>query len=177
MPDVRVVHTADLEPATLRAARALMDVAFGGEFGDDDWEHTLGGMHALAEVDGVLVAHGAVVQRRLLHAGRPLRAGYVEGVAVHPDHRRRGLGGLVMDPLERIIRAAYDTGALSPTEDGAALYRARGWVPWRGPTSTLGPEGPVRTPEDDDAVFVLPVTVALDPSGPLACDWRAGDAW
>jgi aminoglycoside 2'-N-acetyltransferase I len=32
---------------TLAAARELMDEAFGGEFGDADWEHALGGLHAV----------------------------------------------------------------------------------------------------------------------------------
>ena len=31
-----------------RSARALLDEAFGGDFDDDDWEHALGGMHAVA---------------------------------------------------------------------------------------------------------------------------------
>ncbi|MDF2830596.1 MAG: aminoglycoside N-acetyltransferase AAC(2)-Ib, partial [Mycobacterium sp.] len=47
--------------------------AFGGgetDFTDADWEHALGGMHALIFRHGALIAHGAVVQRHLIHAGR-----------------------------------------------------------------------------------------------------------
>ena len=58
-------------------------------------------MHAIVEEDGVIVAHGAVVQRRLLHGGRALRTGYVEGVAVRPDRQRRGLGAALMTALAR----------------------------------------------------------------------------
>ena len=72
--DLRVALTADLDPARLRAARALLDAAFGG-FADEDWEHCLGGVHALALVDGELVGHAALVQRRLLYGGRALRPG------------------------------------------------------------------------------------------------------
>ncbi len=57
-----------------------------------DWEHCLGGLHALVWRGPRLVAHAALVQRRLLHRGRALRAGHVEGVAVHPDVQRQGLG-------------------------------------------------------------------------------------
>jgi aminoglycoside 2'-N-acetyltransferase I len=41
----------------------------------------------------------------------------------------------------------------------------------------LAPTGPTRTPDDDGAVFVLPVGIDLDPSAALMCDWRAGDVW
>jgi aminoglycoside 2'-N-acetyltransferase I len=144
---------------------------------EHDWEHALGGVHALAYEDGELVGHAAVVQRRLLHAGRALRAGYVEGVGVRADRRRRGLGGALMAEVERVIGGAYELGALGATDHAAALYAGRGWQRWQGPTFALTPEGVVRTAEEDDGVYVLPVSVALDLSGPLTCDWRDGSAW
>jgi aminoglycoside 2'-N-acetyltransferase I len=144
---------------------------------EHDWEHALGGVHALAYEDGELVGHAAVVQRRLLHAGRALRAGYVEGVGVRADRRRRGLGGALMAEVERVISGAYELGALGATDRAAALYSGRGWRRWQGPTFALTPEGVVRTAEEDDGVYVLPVSVALDLSGPLTCDWRDGSAW
>jgi aminoglycoside 2'-N-acetyltransferase I len=174
---VSLRHTADLSPATRRAARVLVDRSFGSDFSDQDWDHALGGLHALVHDGGELVAHGAVVQRRLLHGGRTLRAGYVEAVAVNPALRRRGLASAVMAALEDVVRTAYDLGALSATDDGAALYRSRGWQPWRGTTWALTPEGRVRTPEDDDAVFVLSASADLDVTGELTCDWRDGDLW
>jgi len=175
MPDVRVAHTADLDAAALTAVRALLDAAFDGDFSDEDWDHTLGGMHALAWSGNTLVGHAAVVQRRFLHGGRALRTGYVEGVAVSADHRRNGIGAAVMGPVERVIRAAYDLGALSSSEIGIPFYEARGWQRWQGPTSVVTPDGTRRT-EDDDSVYVLPVA-PVDLAGPLTCDWRDGDVW
>ncbi|HLL68535.1 MAG TPA: GNAT family N-acetyltransferase [Geodermatophilus sp.] len=177
MVTVEVRHTAHVPGQVLAAVRRLLDEAFDGAFDDADWDHTLGGLHALAWQDGALVGHGAVVQRRLVHGGRALRAGYVEGVAVGPGHRRRGVASAVMSELEELVRGAYDLGALSASDDGAALYTARGWQRWRGPTSVLTPSGTVRTPEDDGAVFVLPASGTLDLDGSLTCDWRDGDAW
>jgi aminoglycoside 2'-N-acetyltransferase I len=174
---IQVAHTADVDPATLRAARALLGDVFEGEFEETDWEHSLGGLHALAWASDQLVGHAALIQRRLVHRGRALRTGYVEGVAVHPDHQRRGYGAAMMDELERVIRGAYDLGALGATDDGARLYEARGWQRWEGPTSALTPEGVARTEEDDGAVYVLPVTTELDVTGELTCDWRDGDVW
>jgi aminoglycoside 2'-N-acetyltransferase I len=175
--DVRIAHTADVDAATLEAARALLDAAFDGEFSDHDWEHSLGGVHALAWEDGELVGHAAVVQRRLLHGGRALRAGYVEGVGVSEHRRGRGHGAALMAPLERVIRSAYDVGGLGATDAAAAFYAARGWRRWEGPTAALTPAGIVRTEDEDGGIYVLPVAVPLELSGSLVCDWRDGDLW
>lgn len=176
-PEVRVAHTADLGADTLREVRALLDEAYGAVLDEFDWDHALGGMHALVYEAGRLVGHGAVVQRQLLHGGRARRTGYVEAVAVATGWRRRGYGGTVMEPLERIIRDAYELGALGATELGARLYLARGWKKWQGTTWALSPEGIVRTPGEDGDIYVMEVATPLDLAGELVCDWRAGDAW
>jgi aminoglycoside 2'-N-acetyltransferase I len=174
---VQTAHTADLDAETLMAVRALLDAVFGGEFTDDDWEHALGGVHALAWQDGTVVGHASVVQRRLLHGGRALRAGYVEGMAVGAPWRRRGIGGAVMAALERVIRGAYDLGALAATVEGMAFYTGRGWRRWEGPSYALTPGGIERTASSDGAIHVLPVVVPLDLSASLTCDWRDGEVW
>ncbi|WP_163801521.1 GNAT family N-acetyltransferase [Mycolicibacterium sediminis] len=173
----RLVHTSDLDAETRDGARRMIVEAFAGDFTDADWQHALGGMHALIFDHGALIAHGAVVQRQMLHGDSTLRCGYLEAVAVREDCRGRGLATAVMDALEQVVRGAYHLGALSASEDGKPLYAGRGWLPWGGTTSTLSPTGVTRTPEDDGAIFVLPVTVDLDTSGELTCDWRDGDVW
>ena len=175
--EVRTAHTADLDAATLGAVRALLDEVFADDLTQADWEHALGGVHALLWEEGLLVGHAAVVQRRLLHGGRALRTGYVEGVGVRADRRRRGHGGAVMKALEQVVRAAYELGALGATEQAAAFYAARGWRRWLGPTSALTPSGRVRTPAEDGSIHVLPVVASLDLSGALTRDWRDGDVW
>ena len=177
MREVRTAHTADLEAETLETARALLDAVFEGDLTADDWEHALGGIHALAWEAGELVGHASVIARRLLHGGRALRAGYVEGVGVRADRRERGHGSALMAALERVIRGAFDLGALGATDEAAAFYAARGWRQWQGPTCALTPTGLVRTPEEDGGIFVLPVAIELDLSETLTCDWRDGDLW
>jgi aminoglycoside 2'-N-acetyltransferase I len=174
---VRTAHTADLDAATLALARALLDEAFEGDFSDEDWEHGLGGMHALVWEGPELIGHASLVQRRLLHDGRALRAGYVEAVGVRADRRGRGHGAAMMAALERVLRGAYDLGALGATDDAVRLYEARGWKRWAGPTSALTPDGIRRTQDDDGSVYVLPVAIMLDLAGELTCDWRDGDVW
>ncbi|MBK5333432.1 MAG: GNAT family N-acetyltransferase [Ilumatobacteraceae bacterium] len=161
----------------LAQARELLDEVFAGEMTDHDWEHALGGMHAIAWRGSSIIGHASVVQRRLLHGGQALRTGYVEGVGVHPDWQRHTIGGQMMSALERIIENSYDIGALGATDEAVSLYEHRGWIKWAGPTSALTPTGIVRTPEEDDCIYVLPLGRALDISLDLACDWRDGDAW
>ncbi|MDT5093007.1 MAG: aminoglycoside 2-N-acetyltransferase [Mycobacterium sp.] len=170
----RLIHTADLDNETRESARQLLIDAFEGDWNANDWEHTLGGMHALVYHHGALIAHAAVVLRRLLYLGTPLRTGYVEGVAVREDFRGQGLCTALMNGAEQVIRGAYRLGALSPSEPARQIYLDRGWIDWTGPKSVLGPDGLARTP---DPVFVLPVDVSLDPTADLVCDWRAGDVW
>jgi aminoglycoside 2'-N-acetyltransferase I len=177
MADVRTVHTAHLDAPTRAAARALLYDVFAGDMTEADWEHALGGVHALAWEGDALVGHASVIQRRLLHGGRALRTGYVEGVGVRADHRGRGLAAALMEPLEQVIRGAYDLGALGSTDMAAGFYAARGWQLWQGPSSALTPRGIERTPDDDGGIYVLPSSAALDLTGELVCDWRDGDVW
>jgi aminoglycoside 2'-N-acetyltransferase I len=174
---MQVAHTADLDPATLAAARALLDDVFGADMDDPSWEHALGGVHTLVWEEGDLIGHASVVQRRLVYSDRALRTGYVEGVAVRADRRRRGVGAAMMAELERVIRRAYALGALGATDDGAPLYTSRGWRQWQGETWTLTPSGRARTEGEDGGIYVLEVDETLDVHLPLTCDWREGDVW
>ncbi|ORV19534.1 GNAT family N-acetyltransferase [Mycobacterium celatum] len=173
----RLVHTSDLDAETRHSAHHMVTAAFAGEFGDTDWDHALGGMHALIWHHGAIIAHGAVIQRRLIYRGTPLRCGYIEAVAVAEEWRGQGLAIAILDACEQVIRGGYPLGALSSSDRGRRLYTVRGWLPWRGPTSVLAPTGPTRTPDDDGSVFVFPVGISLDTSAELMCDWRDGDVW
>ena len=173
----RLIHTADLDNETREDARRMVIDAFGGEFTDADWEHALGGMHAMICHHGTLIAHAAVVQRRLLYRNSALRCGYIDGVAVREDWRGQGLASALMDAVEQVLRGAYQLGALSSSEAGRHIYTSRGWLAWQGPTSVLAPSGMRRTPDDDRSLFVLPIAVELDTSEAITCDWRDGDVW
>jgi aminoglycoside 2'-N-acetyltransferase I len=173
----QLLLTAEMDGGTRRAARGLLDDVFGAEMTDQDWDHCLGGVHALVWEGKELVGHGSVIRRQLLHAALALRTGYVEGLAVRPDRRRQGYGAAMMTSLEGVIRGGYDIGALSTTEEAASFYATRGWTLWRGTLSAFTPRGIERTPEDEDGIYILPVSVTLDIWGELTCDWREGDLW
>ncbi|MFD3653183.1 GNAT family N-acetyltransferase [Streptomyces sp. NPDC058620] len=171
---LHTAHTHELTPPLLDGIRAFLDTAFDGDFADEDWDHTMGGVHVLVRGDGGdLLAHGAVVPRRVVHADRSYRIGYVEGVAVRADRRREGLGGRVTAALEGVIDGAYAFGALSASEAGAGLYASRGWEVWRGGIAALGPRGLLPLPDEEGSTYVRG---GPEPrAGALIFDWRDGD--
>ncbi len=178
MTHVQVAHTADLDASTLAEARALLDAVFQGELSEDDWEHALGGVHALAYEDGELVGHASVVQRRLLHGGQALRTGYVEAVATDPSRQRRGIGSALMREVnQHLAEDGFELGALGTGSQG--FYERLGWSVWRGPSSVRTSDGERPTPEEDGYILVLRTasTPALDMNAPISCAWRPGDVW
>ena len=178
---LRQAQTDELSAADLEALRALLDAAFESDddpvFPESDWLHALGGVHFLAELDGRLVAHAAVVERELHAAQRSCRTGYVEAVATTPDLQGRGIGSVVMRAAAAHILGSYELGALGTGEHG--FYGRLGWRAWRGPTFVRTSGGDERTPDEDGGIMVLltPATIDLDLSAPLSCDWRPGDVW
>jgi aminoglycoside 2'-N-acetyltransferase I len=178
---LRRLASDELTAAEVAAIRALMTAAFGDDeedrFDDTDWEHALGGTHVVAEVDGAIVAHAAVVERELRIAGRPVRTGYVEAVATSPDRQGTGLGTRVMTAIGEVIRERYELGALGTGSHH--FYERLGWRTWRGPASVRSPDGDRRTPDDEGFILVLetPASPPLDLADPISCDWRAGDVW
>lgn len=177
--EIRLARTDELDAATLSAAHDLLL----GVFVDDDalteadWQHCLGGLHALAYDDGALVGHASVVTREVVHDGTALRTGYVEGVGVRADRRRRGHAAAMMAELERVIVTSYEIGALGATDQAVPFYVGRGWRLFEGETWATTPDGVVRTPEEDDCIYLFPGTVTLDLTGSLTCDLRDGDGW
>jgi aminoglycoside 2'-N-acetyltransferase I len=174
---VVVAQTSQLGVAALTEIRALLDVAFEGEFSDEDWAHTVGGTHVLARDDGLLVAHAALVERVLEVDGRPFRTGYVEGAATHPGREGEGLGSLVMAELDGCLRAGFELGALSTGRH--SFYGRLGWERWAGPTSARHGAVVVRTEDDDDGLMVLRFgpSAGIDLGAPISCEARVGDDW
>lgn len=65
------------------------------------------------------------------------RSAVVDQIETAPQHRRRGLGSLVMLTLQDVAHAAgATTGVLVGTPDGQALYSALGWST-RSPMTSL----------------------------------------
>jgi aminoglycoside 2'-N-acetyltransferase I len=172
-----VVVTVAPVAALLVEVRALMDAAFHGEFGDDDWHHALGGTHVIVCEHGAVVSHAAVVPRRIDVGGRPWHTGYVEAVATAPDHQRRGFGAVAMREVATILLRDFELGALSTGRH--SFYERLGWERWRGPTFVRDGAATTRTEDEDDGVMVLRFGASeqVDLTAPITCEARPGDDW
>jgi aminoglycoside 2'-N-acetyltransferase I len=173
----QIVTTDAAGPELLAAVRLLLDEVFAGEFSDEDWEHTLGGVHAVVAEEGRPISHAAVVPRMLEVGGRPMRTGYVEGVATTIGRHGEGLGTLVMAGVMEELRAQFDLGALSTDRPG--FYERLGWERWQGPTFVRGRGVIERTEDEDDGILVLRFGPSrdVDLGAPLVCEARSGDDW
>jgi aminoglycoside 2'-N-acetyltransferase I len=180
-PRLRRLTTSQLTSTEVVAIRAIMDDAFGPDenerFTDDDWDHAVGGVHFVLDVDGEIVTHASVVERRLHVADRPYRTGYVEAVATAPAAQGVGYGSLVMTEATAWIRERFELGCLGTGRH--RFYERLGWLTWRGPSSVRTPAGLRRTADDDGYLMVLPTrsSPSLDLTAPISCEWRPGDVW
>ena len=180
-PHLRRLPTEDLTLPEIATIRALMSVAFGADeedrFTGEDWDHSVGGLHFVLDLDGVIVAHAAVVERELHVDGRPLRTGYVEAVATAPDRQGAGLGSLVIADVTAYIRETFELGALGTGRHH--FYERLGWQTWTGPVFVREPDGLRRTPDEEGYILVLATASSppFDLAAPISCDWRSGDVW
>ena len=176
-----IIHTEaseTLSPSLRSELRTVLDVAFAGRFSDDDWDHALGGWHVwLTDDAGRLVSHASVVARRIACAGTSFEAGYVEAVATLELLRGQGSGTRVMRQINALIHRHYELGALAAGSH--RFYETLGWERWRGATFVNGPEGRVRTAEEDEGVMVLRTgrSAGINLEGEITCEWRPGAVW
>jgi len=178
---LRRLSTQELRPKEVAAIRALMLAAFGSSeedgFTDDDWDHALGGVHFVLDLDGEIVAHASVVEREIHVGGRPLRTGYVEAVATAPDRQGAGLGSIVIADVTAYIRDEFELGALGTGRH--RFYERLGWQTWTGHSSVRTIGGERRTPDEDGYILVLQTLSSppLDLAATISCEWRPGDVW
>jgi aminoglycoside 2'-N-acetyltransferase I len=159
----------------------LLFTAFGTDeeerFTEDDWDHAVGGVHFVLDLEGHVIAHASVVERELHIDGHPLRTGYVEAVAVAPGHQGVGFGSAVMGDVTSYVRGAFELGALGTGRQ--RFYERLGWQVWMGPTSVRTADGLGRTPDEDGFILVLRTASSppFDLTASISCDFRPGDVW
>ena len=182
-PNVRLrrIPTEGLTASEVETIREMLVAAFGPDeeerFDDDDWEHALGGVHFVLDVEGEIVGHAAVVERELHVDGHPIRTGYVEAVATAVDRQGAGFGSLLVADVTSYIRERFELGALGTGRHH--FYERLGWLTWVGPAFVRTSDGPRRTPDEEGYILVLPTPSSppLDMAASISCDWRPGDVW
>lgn len=77
-------------------------------------------MARITAPDGVLAASG--------HAAEAAGVFIYDRIETAPEHRRRGLGGIVMNALNAHRKSTNAPELLVATEDGRRLYASLGWT-------------------------------------------------
>jgi aminoglycoside 2'-N-acetyltransferase I len=172
-----VVPDADLDDEVRQASRALVFEAFGDRFTRDDWDHATGGWRIVLLDGSAVVAHAAVVPRRLMVGRSPVAAGYVEAVATRRELQGTGAGSAVMAAVAGVIGSEFELGALSTSR--TSFYARLGWESWRGPSYVRNGSVVLRTAEEDAGLMVLRFgeLADVDLTSSITCDSRAGDDW
>jgi aminoglycoside 2'-N-acetyltransferase I len=176
--DLVVVDSDRIDPETRAQLQELWDRAFGDRFSADDADHAYGGVHVLARAGGRVLAHASAVPRSIRFGEQPWRTvGYVEAVAVDPEHQGRGLGRSVMERLEDEIAARWPTALLS-TGRATGFYERLGWERWQGLSYTRTRTGTVLDGEHGGLMVLRPDPALVpDLSVDVVCEDRPGDAW
>ncbi|MFJ2774564.1 GNAT family N-acetyltransferase [Streptomyces sp. NPDC087300] len=90
----------------------------------------------------VLASDGAFAARGQVAVPGPGRTAVFDQIETSPDHRRKGLGSLVMRKLgNAAVDAGSTTAVLAATTEGRALYEFLGWRTHR-PLTSLVREAP-----------------------------------
>lgn len=166
----------DLTTQIESALQSLMSEAFEGDFSEEDWQHTFGGVRFLGYMDNQLIAHGAVIQRLMFVDGERKLVGYVEGIAVAPTYWRKGFGSHLMAELTTYCRSEFPLSLLSTDEKD--FYRRHGWSDFAGESYVSNAGVEIRTEDEDEGLMYL-LGSSQDYVGPrkVVCESRAGDAW
>jgi aminoglycoside 2'-N-acetyltransferase I len=131
--------------------------------------------HVLGYLDGDVVAHTLWLDRRMrVGDGDWTTAAYIEGVATHPEYRKRGYGEAVMRRVQDEI-AHYPLGALSPAVE--PWYLKLGWERWLG-RLWIDKDGQMAETRDETVlVYRTPRTGPLDLTVSLTAEWRPFALW
>ncbi len=173
---IEVIPAAELDASVRAEILALCSDAYEEDF-TPYLDLLSQAVHVLLRVDGKLVGHAAWVARQLYveNLDQPLRAAYVEAVAVPTALQGRGYGRTVMSALPALF-GEFDIAALSPSE--VPFYESLGWELWQGPLSYLHEGGEFIVPDEEVMILRLAKTpAALDTLATLTAEWRPGDVW
>ena len=154
----------------------LMSDAFEGDFSDEDWQHTHGGIRFLGYLGNELIGHGAVISRSMKVDGEETKVGYVEAIAIDPRHWRQGYGSRLISEITLYCRSQFSFSMLSTGE--RAFYRKYGWLDFEGESFILQGEDEVRSKEEDEGLmYLFGIDAVVQAPRKIVCDFRAGDAW
>ena len=166
----------EVSSKTESSIRALLDLAFEGDFSPEDWEHTFGGQYFIGLLEETIIAHGSVVPRNMFIDGQAITVGYVEAIAVLPSHWRQGFGTQLMQQITQFCQDNYELSMLSTDEN--QFYERLGWRQFKGESFVRSENSEVRTSDEDAGLMLLPGKKSqIILIRRVVCESRSGDDW
>lgn len=101
--DMQVLSQKNLSQAQRVELDALDKLAFTEEM-DFGFDWSGSEEYVVLRVDGRLAAMVGMLERTIRVGGREVKVGGVGGVATHPDHRRRGYAGRLLEAAARVLQ-------------------------------------------------------------------------
>ena len=172
---VQQVDSIYLNHNVLEIAKLLED-SYEGDFSEEDWLHTFGGVRFVGTLENQIVAHAAVVPRAVLINDLPRTIGYLEGVAVSPKFQGRGFGSHLLQYVSDFCQSNYEISMLSTDEFD--FYGKFGWQRFKGVSGIMHNSVKALTPQEDDGLMYLAGnSIESIEIATAFCDWREGDCW
>jgi aminoglycoside 2'-N-acetyltransferase I len=158
------------------AIKSMLNAAYEDDFSEEDWIHTFGGVRFLGMISGEIVAHGAIVPRKISINEELMVVGYLEGIAVSSNHQRQGVGRQLLSSITDFCRSEYQISMLSTDEFD--FYGNLGWKRFSGKSGVLINSEVMLTPDEDEGLMYLIGQPGFTQEISSAyCDPREGDHW
>lgn len=158
------------------AIKLMLNEAYEDDFSEEDWVHTFGGARFLGMISGEIVAHGAIVPRKISINHELVVVGYLEGVAVSSNHQRQGVGRQLLSSITDFCRSEYQISMLSTDEFD--FYGSLGWKRFTGMSGVLIDGVAILTPDEDEGLmYLIGKSGFTQEISSAYCDPREGDHW
>jgi len=165
-----------IEEGSEKSIRALLELAYEGDFSPEDWEHTFGGQYFIGSLDDKIIAHGSVVSRKMITDDHVVTVGYVEAIAVLPSYWRKGFGTQLMKEITQYCQENYEFSMLSTDENH--FYERLGWLKFLGESFVRDGDKEIRTEGEDEGLMLLPGKKSqISLIRRVVCESRSGDDW
>lgn len=169
-------YSGDFSELELEDIHKLLIEAFDQDFSDADWQHTFGGTRVIGFIDNKVMAHAALVARKIWLDDIAHQVGYLEGVAVLPKFQKQGFGSELLASVSDFASKNYQWSMLSSSEK--YFYRKHGWQDYLGHSFVLIADKEIATPTEDEGLMYLAMGKHQIPSPMRAvCEQRSGDYW
>lgn len=179
--DLRNIKITSLRKAKLTGIkkskiRSFLEEVFGPSYSEDHWNSCQGGIHTIAQFDGKIIGHTALIPRSVIIDNIEHPVKYVEAVAVDTSSRNIGLGKAMLQRLNSQLELSSSFALLTTTSP--RFYQKLGWSNWIGRSWThTDTQRKVPPGTHGQIMYFAPTIGKLSPQLPISINWRPGDIW